>query len=257
MTNNIDNQRSIKNWTDSHKISLIIPCYNEFHRINLLVNGLQEWAKGWTGKSEIIIVDDGSSDATSDAIHQNKEIQKIQDSIPVKIISYEVNRGKGYALKQGMEAASGDFILTLDADMSARPLALLKWLTLLNHPFTDHTIYIGSREDPESQVKDRQGRRIAGRTFNFIIRVLTPLKMHDTQCGFKLYPKPIAKNLFRSLQTIGWAHDVEILYRALQNQIEIVSLPLNYKVEQGTKINMLKDSYLMFLQVWKIRKLLR
>jgi len=244
-------------WIDSNTISLVIPCFNEAKRIDLLIHGLQAWHDKWPGKSEIIIVNDGSTDDTLLAIRQNQPLQKIQEKIPLRIITYKDNRGKGYALKKGIEAASGNFILTLDADMATPPLALFDWLKNTNDYFDQNTIYIGSRVDPDSEVMQDRLRQAAGRIFNLFIRLLTPLKIRDTQNGFKLYPKKIANDLFEPLQTMGWAHDVEILYRATLQNIQIIPLPLISETIPGTKINVLKDSLMMFIQVLKIRRILR
>ncbi len=257
MTGNSYSNTSNNEWIDSNRISLVIPCFNEAKRIDLLSHGLQKWKNNWPGKSEIIIVNDGSTDETLVAIRQNKTLQKIQKQIPLKIISYPDNRGKGYALKKGVEAAGGNFILTLDADMATPPIALFDWLKKTNDRFDQNTIYIGSRVDPDSQVMQDRLRQAAGRIFNLFIRLLTPLKIRDTQNGFKLYPKKIADDLFVPLQTMGWAHDVEILYRATLQNIHIVPLPLISETIPGTKINVLKDSLMMFIQVLKIRKILR
>ncbi len=247
----------ITGFAQSHRISLVIPCYNESHRIHLLVNGLTAWQQQWPGPWEAIIVDDGSRDNTARLLEADPALAELRKHMPIHIVSYQPNRGKGYALKTGIAHATGDYVLTLDADMSTPPVTLLEWIKLAGGSFSPETIYIGSREHPRSTVSDPGQRRLAGRVFNRIIRWLTPLKVRDTQCGFKLYPAAAARDLFSRLRTYGWAHDVEILYRARLDAIPIEPLPVTYLADPGTRIKLFRDSISMFWQVLRIRQMLK
>ena len=240
------------------KISLVIPCYNESERVPLLVNALKQFDQKWKGEYETIIIDDGSSDDT---------VQKIQAAkLPYcQIISLEKNDGKGAALQRGVAAATGTHILTLDADMATSPLELANWLQQLpDKTFSDNDILIGSREHPDSTIKGEPTRRLMGIVFNFIIQLFTSLNLKDTQCGFKLYPAAIAKDIFQSLRVTGWAHDVELLYKANLQGTPIQQMPVTWEDVKGTKISPLRDSFRMLLQAlfislsvkwdWFIRK---
>src|SRR6185312_5557260 len=107
-------------------LSLVIPCYNESKRIDLMMAGIAEFEEQWKGDYEVIIVDDGSKDGTSDkikdALNSNK-YSHLKDRI--RIETMQANGGKGSALKRGVSLATGDYILTLDADMSTRPVELI------------------------------------------------------------------------------------------------------------------------------------
>ncbi len=231
-------------------VSLIIPCYNEESRIPLLVHGIQEFADQWQGDFEVIIVDDGSQDRTFATLSQDLFLLNLISDQKLKIIQ-QANQGKGAALQKGVLAARKDFILTLDADMATSPIEIIQWLQV-KKSFQSNEILIGSREMNRTQVKDHWHREFAGHMFNLILRKITGLKIKDTQCGFKLYPTQIGKMIFASLQTPGWAHDVEILKRAEKKGFIITEMPIHWEAVAGSKINLLKDSFRMFVEVCKI-----
>jgi dolichyl-phosphate beta-glucosyltransferase len=221
------------------KLSLVIPCYNEEQRIPQLIAGLEEFTKRTNLDYEIIIVDDGSTDATAAIIQSNGFFKSLDAAGKFRLIRLPENKGKGIALKTGVEAASGTHILTLDADMSARPVEIEKWITLNNNKLPDREIWIGSREHADSKITEISSRRWTGRIFNFCVRLLTPLRHRDTQCGFKLYPTNIAKDLFAKQRSGGWAHDIELLYRCgtTGNSGERHAGEMGYKIRKQDFIN--------------------
>lgn len=234
------------------KLSLVIPCYNEKKRLAKLIKTLSAFASEWGGPLDIVLVDDGSTDGTATKAAPLLE-KHFSNANNYQIISLEKNQGKGGALKKGVEAATGDFILTLDADMATTPQELFNWLDLLpNKEFSPEEILVGSREHKDSAVQGTFIRRLAGLIFNFMIQVLTNINLRDTQCGFKLYPAAIGKDLFAKLQVKGWAHDVEILSRAKRKGYPIKSMPVRWNHQEGSKISLLRDSFAMFGQALKI-----
>lgn len=234
------------------KLSLVIPCYNENDRIPKLVKTIKAFDADWGGALEVIIVDDGSTDGTAKKAGQLLE-KAFSSGKLYQIIELPNNLGKGGALQAGVAKASGDFILTLDADMATRPQELFSWLTHFPHnEFPKDTILVGSREHKDSVVQGNFIRRLAGLIFNLIIQLLTNLNLKDTQCGFKLYPREIAKKLFANLKTKGWAHDVELMAKAKADNINIVSMPIQWDHQEGSKISLLKDSFSMFGQALMI-----
>jgi glycosyltransferase involved in cell wall biosynthesis/tetratricopeptide (TPR) repeat protein len=218
-----------------------------------MLQGLAEFEDKWKGAYEVIVVDDGSKDDT---------IQKIQQSIDSKytflkdklrIEKMPANGGKGSALKHGVSQAKGDHILTLDADMSTRPVELINWEKREKDLFNgEETVYIGSRKHEEGKVEALQSRRLIGGVFNSIVQIFTTLHLKDTQCGFKLYSSKAAHFLFGNMQSKGWAHDVELLYQADLNGIAIKEMPVNWVNQPESKVNVVVDSIKMFFGVLTI-----
>lgn len=225
-------------------VSLIIPCYNESRRLVHLERGLREFQQYWNFSFEVIVVDDGSSDETADLLRQLLPI--FMNPELFQVIQLSENQGKGGALRAGVLAANGDFVLTLDADMAAHPLLLQDWLKILpNQKFSSDAIFIGSRNHHQSEIEAKSHRKFAGQLFNGLVQMITPIKIEDTQCGFKLYPTAIAKLLFQDLHIKGWAHDIELLYKARYLDISIESMPIKWKHVDDEKISVLSDGIKM------------
>lgn len=236
----------------SGKLSLVIPCYNESKRIDNLLSTLKGFDKKWNQPLEFIIVDDGSTDDSVKVIEKSFDGQ-FSSNVDFQLIPLSDNVGKGGALKVGVEKATGDYILTLDADMATKPITLKKWLSQLpGKDFHADQILIGSREHKDSKVEGQPLRRVAGLIFNFMIQLFTNMNLRDTQCGFKLYPAAIAKQLFGSLKTNGWAHDVELLYRAKMEGHLVQSMPITWTHQDDSKISLFSDSIKMFWQILMI-----
>jgi glycosyltransferase involved in cell wall biosynthesis/Tfp pilus assembly protein PilF len=239
--------------TGSYLLSLIIPCYNESSRTDLMLQGLAEFNEKWKGDYEVIIVDDGSKDGTADKIKQAIATKYTFLQSKARIEVMPANGGKGSALKAGVALAKGDYILTLDADMSTRPTELINWQKKDKNVLSaTDTIFIGSRKHEEGKVEALQSRRIIGGVFNSIVQVLTSLQLKDTQCGFKLYPKNVAEFLFGNMQSKGWSHDVELLYQADLNDIQIKEMPITWVNQPESKVNVFMDSIKMFFGVLTI-----
>jgi dolichyl-phosphate beta-glucosyltransferase len=233
-------------------LSLIIPCFNESSRVAQMMEGIKEFLSVWHGDFEFIIVDDGSTDDTVTVIKNNILFQNLLADDKIKII-LQANIGKGGALKNGIINSKLDYILTLDADMATHPAEIIHWARNNKKVFDETTISIASRTMPTSKLVLISNRRESGKLFNTLVRTITGLRFRDTQCGFKLYPAAIAKQLFASLHTLGWAHDVEILMNATKQKIEIQDLPITWNEQAASKINVLQDGFVMLLQVCKMK----
>ncbi len=234
-------------------LSLVIPCYNESKRTDLLLAGLADFDEKWKGAYEVIIVDDGSKDDTAEKIKEavNSKYDFLRDKVHIE--KMPANGGKGSALKKGVSLAKGDYILTLDADMSTKPSELLNWQKRVKELFiTTDTVYIGSRRHEEGKVEALQSRKLIGGVFNGIVQLFTTLHLKDTQCGFKLYPRTAAHLLFGNMQSKGWSHDVELLYQADLNDYNIVEMPISWVNQPESKVNVGLDSIKMFFGVLTI-----
>lgn len=233
-------------------LSVIIPCYNESARVGLMMNGIADFDKKWKGRYEVIIVDDGSKDDTVDKIASllDGQYQSLKDK--VSLLKMPANGGKGEALKLGVASCTGDYFLTLDADMSTAPAEIINWQRLKPEMFKENrSVYIGSRRHKDSDVKALNSRRFVGGIFNGIVQICTGLPITDTQCGFKLYPAG-AKKLFASMKNSGWAHDVELLCRARDEQYGIEEMPISWENREESKVNVMTDSVVMLFQVMMI-----
>lgn len=227
------------------KLSLVIPCYNEAAQVTRLVKSLERFDRLWDGAYEVILVDDGSKDDTATHL-QAALLQAALTKGEAEVLALPKNVGKGGALQAGVARATGDFILTLDADTATPPQQVKEWLAQLpGHTFPPDKILIGSRENDFSQVKGTPLRRFAGLIYNFIVQFFTNLTFSDTQCGFKLYPATIGKPLFANLHNKGWAHDIELLYQAALQGIKIVPMPITWQHQDDSKISLVKDSLQM------------
>lgn len=237
-------------------VSLIFPFYNEMASVPFFIEQMELYLTS-TNKyiTEIILVNDGSSDDTLAALKQISE--HLKDQVRVQVIDVQPNQGKGHALKKGVEQATGRWLLTLDADLATMPNQLDTWIAQkqvsLNN--LDH-IYIASRElgIKSGLVKFHWHRRIIGRFFALMVRLTSGIKLSDTQCGFKLYPTEAAKQVFGNLQDYGFAHDVEILYRLKKQGYQIISLPVKWVERGDSKVDLIKDSWNMFVQLLKLKK---
>jgi dolichyl-phosphate beta-glucosyltransferase len=232
---------------DSFSLSLIIPAYNEEQRLpptlSLCLDYLSQQAYPW----EIIVVDDGSSDATLAVVATYKQTYPTQ----IKTVSYGANKGKGYAIKQGILSATHAYCLLYDAD-GAVPLPDLErfFPALLGNP---KAIVIGSRNvsAPDIARTVRWYRKIIGRCFNSLLGRVTP-GIADTQCGFKLLPTPYATVLATLQREEGFAFDVEYLHLSLRHGLKVVECAVNWHDVAGSKVHLIQDSWRMFLSVQRI-----
>lgn len=239
-----------------------MPLFNESRRLARLEQGLRDFmAECRTLSFEVILVNDGSADDTAARLAELRPrllAAQTDNLANIRIVDLPHNVGKGGALKAGVEAARGSWILTLDADISTAPGEVLRWqeydpsLDLSKAPETPR-IYIGAREHPDARIQDSFFRHIIGRKFNMMVQCLTGLDFDDTQCGFKLYPAEIARRVFGALRDPGWAHDVEILRRLTAEGVAICELPVTWAAVEGGSIRCWVDGPRMLMAVVKMR----
>lgn len=218
-------------------ISVIIPCFNEGKKIK---KNIEKIKKKLSKDYEVICVNDGSTDDTN-------EILKTIDGI--KVIGYDKNRGKGYAVKYGIQHAKGDLIIFMDADLSTE-------LSAIEFALKETAdIVIGSRTNKDSFIFGKTfTRNLSSFVSNFIIRLITGIPFKDTQCGFKLFTREAANKLI-NLQTIDrWAFDVEYLYIAKLNNMKVVEIPVVWTNDRDSRVNLIKDSMIFLKETLKIRK---
>ncbi|MGB9677763.1 MAG: dolichyl-phosphate beta-glucosyltransferase, partial [Candidatus Ratteibacteria bacterium] len=189
------------------EISVIIPAYNEEKRILKTLKRVYNYFKSKNCNFEIIVVDDGSKDKTFDVVMNFANGRK-----EIKILKHEKNMGKGAAVKTGVLSATGDLVLFTDADLST---PIEEFEKLKKSIENGYDIAIGSRGLKESKIVIPQVwyRRIIGRIFPLLVRLIVINDFRDTQCGFKLFKNEVSKKIFKELKTDGFAFDVEVLAR--------------------------------------------
>ncbi|MCB0395260.1 MAG: glycosyltransferase [Flavobacteriales bacterium] len=240
----------------SSEITFIIPCYNESHRLDVTRRKLGDLYAIHPDQPGIIFVNDGSTDDTESRLHDLCEhLQTLSPGIPFRTISYPNNKGKGWALYQGIQQCETPWCITLDADLATGPEEWRYWNEKGWIGEEDNKVYIGSREKGIQHriVRYSWFRRSIGLAFNRLVRMYTRMPFDDTQCGFKCYPTAIARAAFENLNDYSFAHDVEVLMNIHHNHIPIVSLPVHWNETAGSKVNVFRDGFQMFRTIRGLR----
>jgi glycosyltransferase involved in cell wall biosynthesis len=236
-------------------LSLIFPIFNEGKRIENSLNKIQEFtSKNTLFDLEVILVNDGSYDNTNVKIQRfiNSNLDK-----NFKYIKSAKNKGKGHALKFGVENATKEWILTSDIDLSVPLEQIQVWFSEYNFSKNSIKVYFGSRGVHRSNVKKKIHRFILGIIFKKFIKLFFKINIKDTQCGYKLYENQTAKHLFKDLEIFGFAHDIELIMRLNDKNIEIKELPVNWTHMPGSKLNIFIDPIKMLIDLFKIFIILR
>lgn len=226
-------------------VSIIIPAYKEEERLAASLQKINEYFSSHNYNYEIIVVDDGSKDKTSE----------IAQSFPnVKVLIQEVNKGKGAAVRRGMLESTGKFRLFTDADLSTPIYEFEKLYKQFNNGFD---VVIGSRALDYSMIKVHQPfyRELMGKTFNKIVQLLVVKGISDTQCGFKAMSSQAAVEIFSKCKIDGFGFDVEMLFLADKYKYKIKEISVEWYNDDRSKVDPIKDSIKMFLEILRIRKI--
>jgi len=230
----------------SPELSIIVPSFNEELRLPTTLASISAYIRTQHPATEVIVVDDGSSDRTYDVA------QSFHREIPqLRVLRNDENRGKGYSVRRGMLEAKGRVVLFTDADLSAPIEEADKLLPAL----ADHEVAIGSRALDRSLISIRQSvfREYAGIIFNFIVRAILRLPFVDTQCGFKAFVREPCAIIFEQQTIERFGFDPELLYLARHHGLRSAEIPVRWAHSPATKVSMFRDSLQMFLDVFLIR----
>jgi dolichyl-phosphate beta-glucosyltransferase len=241
----IDNLKSPQSL--SPHLSVVVPAYNEEERIGVSLTRMLAYLDAQAYAYEILVVDDGSEDATRAVVARVVAGRK-----NVRVLHYKANRGKGYAVRYGMLRAAGQFVLFCDADL-ATPIAEVEKLFAALHEGED--IAIGSRDTPGAKLERRQSllREVGGKLFNQCVQLLAVPGIRDTQCGFKLFTHAAAQGILPRCHIDGFSFDVEVLYLGRQLGCRIAEIPVRWTHQEGSKVRFARDGWQMLRTLWRIR----
>ncbi|MFA4930970.1 MAG: DUF2079 domain-containing protein [Patescibacteria group bacterium] len=231
---------------DEVMLSVVIPAYNEADRITHTVQAVAAYLAKKPWRSEVLIVDDGSTDTTVDLVREYINIYS-----NLKLVRLPENQGKGAAVKAGVMAAKGEWILFMDADSSTD----IGELDKLWEWKDKYDVVIGSRYLVRQSLKRPQPwyRRLLGRVGNVIIQSLLVPGIVDTQCGFKLYNQKVAQDLFTRLQSWRWSFDLEILAWARQLSYRIREVPVDWYDSPHGRVDIVRDSIRVLVDLFRIK----
>lgn len=226
-------------------VSIVIPAFNEEKRLASTLSRIKLYLDSRGGKHEVIVVDDGSTDKTAQVAEEFR-------GLSLRVLKNEKNSGKGYSINRGMLEAGGDIVLFTDADMST-PIEFFDHF--IKHHENGYDIVIASRAIDRSLIKKKQPffREIMGRIFNLCVRLITGLQIKDTQCGFKSFKRRAVREIYPKQTIYDFGFDVEILYVAKMSGFKIMETPVEWYDSPATKVNALKDSFMMFIGLIRVR----
>lgn len=229
-------------------LSIVIPAYNEQQRLPATLERIAAWLETKPlDFVEILAVNDGSTDRTADVVRE----AAARDP-RIRLLENPGNRGKGYAVRHGMQKARGEWVLFTDADLSAPIEDLDRLEAAVERESADGAI--GSRALDRSLVLKHQSpmRELSGRLFNLCMRLITGLPYRDTQCGFKLFRRDVAQCVAARQRSDGFGFDVEILFIARKHGYRIVEVPVRWANVEGTKVSLAKG-LAAFLDLVRVR----
>jgi dolichyl-phosphate beta-glucosyltransferase len=228
------------------KLSVIIPAYNEEQRIGDSLERIVCFLKTQPYESEVIVVSDGSHDRT---VEISRETLK---GFRHRILEMLVNKGKGNAVRWGMLAGKGRYLLFTDADLSTPIEEIDRFMKYLEEGYD---AVIGSRDVASSRVERHQNflREEMGKAFNLLARIFAFRGIHDSQCGFKCFRREAAQFLFENQKIRGFGFDAEILYLAQKRGYRILETGVTWRNSPKSRVSIWRDPFMMFFDLIRIR----
>ncbi|MFC1766884.1 glycosyltransferase [Planctomycetota bacterium] len=233
-------------------LSIVIPVYNEADKIGQDITAAGDYLNEAGYAGEIIVIDDGSQDTTTEIVQTVHQAP----SIPVQLIQHPQNQGKGSAIRSGVLAAQGDMILFADCGTCIPYTQAERGITLLRNGDCD--IAIGSRHSQDSHIVKSHSlyRRCCSHLFRITLRLLLPelRYLDDTQCGFKVYNGPLARDLFQQIQINGFMFDIEVLALALSQGHKICQFPVTWTCDRDSRLSPTHSAGGIVSDLFKIRR---
>lgn len=227
-------------------LSLVIPALNEQARLPYTLSEIEAFVCREGVDCEVIVVDNGSTDATSAVVLQAGNSFK-----PVRLLRTD-RRGKGLAVRTGVMAARGEVVIFADADLSWPVEDITRFMTLVEDARTP--VAIGSREGHGSRrIGEPVYRHIMGRVFNRVVQSLAVPGIEDSQCGFKALRADAARSIFSRQRIDGFGFDVEVLFLARRLGYSIREVPLRWEHKENSRVAPVRDTLLMLSDVVRVR----
>jgi dolichyl-phosphate beta-glucosyltransferase len=225
-------------------LSVVVPLYNEHKRLANLCE-IYKYLKTKRFETELLVVNDGSNDKTLSLL------KKLGEEIPLTIVTYKENKGKGYAVKTGMLAASGTYRLFTDVDLSTPIKVCDIFLSKANR----YPVVIGTRKHKKAHVIIHQPkvRELMGKTYTSLVNGILNLSISDFTCGFKCFTENAAIDIFSKITTNRWSFDAEVIFLAKHLGYRVFEVPLSWSHEADTKVKLPRDAIYSFIELLRIR----
>jgi glycosyltransferase involved in cell wall biosynthesis len=233
-------------------LSIVIPAYNEEKRIGLSLDSVLSFLGTQAYRTEVIVVDDGSSDETASRV-SDRVVKYADAGHQLRVVTNTPNRGKGYSVKRGLIEAQGEIVLFSDADFSSPITEAPKLIDPISNDRADVTF--GSRALDRKLIGVHQPalRDFGGRVFNVFMKTITGLNFKDTQCGFKAFRREPALPVFKLQSIERFGFDPEVLYIAKKQGLRLLEVPVVWNDSEGTTVSYFSDSIRMTTDLIRIR----
>jgi glycosyltransferase involved in cell wall biosynthesis len=222
------------------QVSIVIPAYNEARRLPATLAGWREFLDTQSSAWELVVVDDGSSDTTA----------AVAEAAGARVLRLDPNQGKGGAVRAGVLAAEGQVIAYADADMNVAPAHLQDALRLLDD---GADLVAGRRELSEYAAAEGAIRLLAGGIVQVTRRVVIMSAIRDTQCGFKVFRRDVARQVFSRCRIRSFAFDIEVLFAARKLGVRIVEMPVTTTFRAESTFSVRKHLPLFLKDIFQIR----
>lgn len=227
-------------------LSIVIPAHNEEKRLPPSLGRIHQYLSAQSYTYEVIVVENGSHDRTSEVVREFAVEHPYVQLLEVK------TRGKGLAVKAGMLHARGEYRFICDTDLSMPIEEIAKFLPPAH---THYDVLIGSREGKGARrIGEPEYRHLMGRVLNAIVKLTAVPDFEDTQCGFKMFTRAAAEDLFSVQRMTGIGFDVELIYVAKKRGYRIVDVPITWYFDPDSRMRLFQDSLKVLLEIWEIRR---
>jgi dolichyl-phosphate beta-glucosyltransferase len=227
-------------------LSIVIPAHNEEHRLPISLKKIDAFLADQPYQAEVIVVENGSADKTVEVV------QTFAETHPYIRLYEETARGKGLAVRRGMLEARGDYRFICDADLSMPIEEVNKFLP---PQLNDFDVAIGSREAPGSQrYNEPYHRHLMGRVLNWVVKLTAVRGFEDTQCGFKMFSRQAAEDLFSVQRMGGIGFDVETLFIAKKRGYRVREVPINWYFDADSRMKLVQDTLHILREIVDIRR---